>query len=80
MDEIIAQEVAELIALATHNYVAKHPSVEPKDEVCIFTAFLLISRRTSFAVIIQHSTSQPQSSLATILKEFGVIVCLGKRC
>jgi hypothetical protein len=32
-EKIIAQEVAEIIALASLNYAAEHLSVEPKDEV-----------------------------------------------
>ena len=56
-ENIIAQEVAEIIALASQNYAAEHPSVEPKDEVCIFTLRLLICRPMCYAVITPVSTS-----------------------
>jgi hypothetical protein len=40
---IIAQEVAEIIALASKNYHQDYPSVELKDEVSVFTFRLLTS-------------------------------------
>jgi hypothetical protein len=36
-EKIIAEEVAEIIALASQNYAAEDPSVTPKDEVGIFS-------------------------------------------
>src|SRR5271156_2346947 len=39
----MAQEAYDLIGLATQNQVADNPSVRPRDEVCVFIIFLLIS-------------------------------------
>ena len=72
-EHIVAREVAELIGLATQNYVAKHLSVQRKDEVSIVALSLLNARLTSYVVIIQISIYPPPSFPAITSRGFGWI-------